>query len=143
MLLFDVKTQYRFINDHGSDKTVRPIWVINALSITEALTETFKLSEELGGISDFDIINIGNSKYSECLKSDTSDYFYSAKVSFSTVDEISGKERKSKMRYLVPAGNIDQSKELINEYLKEVLIPWELEELKLSTVKEVYINDQN
>ena len=55
-----------------------------------------------------------------------------------TIDEKSGKERKTKVRYLVQGDTIEKARKNVDEIMGKSLIDYDVVELKLTNILDVY-----
>ena len=103
---FEASVRYQRQGEDGGQTTVNETYVIDALSFGEAEEAvTDELATFVSG--DFKIKNITPASYSEVFFSDMDedDKWYKAKLTFTTIDEEKGKEKRSSVYYLVQAKN--------------------------------------
>lgn len=106
--------------DDGSTKKISETYVTEAMSFSEAekriMSEVGKAVR--GGI---EVKKISPATYKEVVFSDNPDdgNWFKAKVSFITLDEKSGKEKRSTTQYLVPAETLEEAVEYINRFMKD------------------------
>ena len=115
---FETKVRYEKTMDDGRDKKVAEVFVVDAISFTEAEA---KITEELSAYTSGEIFikAITRAPYSEVLFSDDSndDKWYRVKLAFITLDERTEKEKKTLVAYLFQAGNIDKARSYIKEFM--------------------------
>ncbi len=104
--LFECKIRFQKIDDKsGKEKRVTEAYLFDALTYTEAEERAYKTMEEyISG--DFTVASIRKAKYAEILPSDDGDRWYKVKVSFLSVDEASGREKRVSQTVLVLACDI-------------------------------------
>ena len=115
---YEVKIQYREMQEDGKEKKVTEQYVVEALSFTEA--ETRIIEEMTPYISgEFDVVSEKIAPFNEIFLSGNSndDKWFVSKVAFITIDEKTEKEKKQTFRYLVQAA----TSELALDYTKEML----------------------
>lgn len=106
--------------DDGSTKKISETYVTEAMSFSEAekriMSEVGKAVR--GGI---EVKKISPATYKEVVFSDNPDdgNWFKAKVSFITLDEKSGKEKRSTTQYLVQAETLEEAVEYINRFMKD------------------------
>lgn len=106
--------------DDGSTKKISETYVTEAMSFSEAekriMSEVGKAVR--GGI---EVKKISPATYKEVVFSDNPDdgNWFKAKVSFITLDEKSGKEKRSTTQYLVQAETLEDAVEYINRFMKD------------------------
>lgn len=116
---FEVIVKQEKLLDDGSTKKVNETYVTNAMSFSEAekriMSEVGKLVR--GGL---EVKKITPAAYKEVVFSDSSadEHWFKAKVSFITLNEKSGKEKRSTIQYLVQADTFDDAVEHINNFME-------------------------
>lgn len=140
---FIVKISVSRSQDDGSQKMVNEMYLIDALSFTEAETRiTEEIRKQTSG--DLVITDISRSKYSELLlRATVSKKFYRVKTNFVTLSEKTGKEKKTAYYYLVQADEIDEAKESFENFMKGTISDYEIEGISETKINEVFIFDVN
>ena len=113
---FETKIRYEKTMDDGLVKRVTELYVVDAMSFTEAeakITEVMK--DYITG--EFEVQAIKRAPFAEVLISEAEkdDRYFKGKLTFITVDERTEKEVRSSGVFLVQAENIDVAR----KYLKE------------------------
>lgn len=104
--LFECKIRFQKIDDRsGKEKRVTETYLFDAISYTEAEERAYKTMEEFIS-GEFSVASIRKAKYAEVIPSDDGDRWYKVKVSFLSVDETSGREKRVSQTILVLASNI-------------------------------------
>lgn len=117
---FEVTVRHEHMLDDGSTKKISETYVTEAMSFSEAekriMSEVGKAVR--GGI---EVKKISPATYKEVVFSDNLDdgNWFKAKVSFITLDEKSGKEKRSTTQYLVQAETLEDAVEYINRFMKD------------------------
>lgn len=136
---FEVKFTYGKTMENGAEKSVTELYVVEALSFTEAES---KIVEEMSHYvdGDYKIKAIAIPQYKEIWFSDNSsdDKFYKAKLQFIEIDERTNKEKKSNVFYLVQARSFDAAKKYIEETMKGTTIDYDIASLKETAVMDVF-----
>ncbi|MDO4934086.1 MAG: DUF4494 domain-containing protein, partial [Prevotella sp.] len=93
---FECKIRYEKTLEDGMQKKVTEAYTVDALSFTEAEQ---RIMEEMSAYisGEFDVADIKKAAYKEIFFSDddTADHWSKAKLQFITIDEKSGKEKRS------------------------------------------------
>ena len=116
---FEVIVKLEKMLDDGSTKKVNETYVTEAMSFSEAekriMSEVGKSVR--GGV---EVKKISPAAYKEVVFSDNrnDEHWFKAKVSFITLDEKSGKEKRSTTQYLVQADTFDDAVSHINEFME-------------------------
>ena len=117
---FECKVKYERLQEDGSVKKEPETYLVEAFNFTEAEK---RVTEELKPFvkGEFDIDNIHKVKYMEIFDSDveSDDRWYRLKLQFVTLDEKSGKEKKSVSAVLVKANSIARSLENFEKGTKD------------------------
>lgn len=104
--LFECKIRFQKIDDRsGKEKRVTETYLFDAITYTEAEERAYKeMQEYISG--EFSVASIRKAKYAEIIPSDDGDRWYKVKVSFLSVDEASGREKRISQMILVLASDI-------------------------------------
>ena len=99
---YETRIKYQKTMEDGSEKVVNELYVVDALSCTEAETSIIEeMSCYISG--DSAVTSAKKTNYGEIFFSDLDDddKWYKAKLQFITIDEKSYKEKRSNVTYLV------------------------------------------
>ena len=139
---FEVQLAMQETQEDGVEKMVKKNIVVDALSFGEA--EKMAIEEMSPFCSgDMKISNINPAAYGEVFTSDDEkdDKFYKCKLSFITIDEKSGKEKKSKVTYLVQAASTNKAQSYIdNNVMKGSMLDYETCSISDTTIFDCYFN---
>ncbi len=135
---FECKVSYDKENEEGKLKKITEGYLVDALSFTEAETViTEEVSKFITGSSDVKAVK--KEKISEIFRStDEEGLWFKAKVAFITVDEITGKEKRTM------ASIYQQSKDMftvavdLKANLKTSVVDWEIKTLTETKILDVY-----
>ena len=134
---FLCKVKFQKTDEEGRQKMVTEPYLFDAISFTEAESRAFeKLAEELS--TEFSVTNISKSNITEIVPNENADEWYKCKVAFVMLDEDSGKEKKVNNYFLVQANNVKEAVEGVEESLKEMLVPFEIPSVTLTTIMDVF-----
>lgn len=123
---FEAKVRYEKVMEDGLQKKVTELYVIDALSYSEAETRILdEMSSYISG--EFDVADLKKAAYKEVFFSDkeTDDRWYKAKLVFITIDEKTEKQKRSAVTYLVQAATLDGAVKNINEVMNGTMIDYE------------------
>lgn len=125
--------------DDGREKNVTEVFVVDALSFTEAET---KITEEMSAYTSGEtfIKAITRAPYSEVLFSDDSndDKWYRVKLAFITLDERTNKEKKTLVTYLFQAVNIDKARSYIKEFMNSSMNDYDVASISETQVLDLF-----
>ena len=136
---FICKVRFEKTMEDGLQKKVTEIYVVDALSFTEAEARIMEqMSSYISG--EFSIENIDPAPFAEIFFSDgeMDDKWYNAKLKFITIDEKTEKEKRSIVNYLVQGGSFDQAKKHIEEVMGGTMIDYVIDTLKETKYMDVF-----
>lgn len=136
---YEVKARSEKIMEDGMQKKVKETYLFDAMSFSEAEARAV---EELAPFAtgEFVVTDIKRAGYTELFPSDApeADKWYSVRVAFITLDERSGKEKKTKAEYLVQAAEINHARTNFIEGMKGTLADYEIVSIKETPILDVY-----
>ena len=136
---FETKVKYDKMMEDGSQKKVPELYVVDALSFTEA--EEY-ITEEASHYStgEFDVTDIKKAPYGEIFFSDNpaDDKWYRAKVQFIILDEKTGKEKLSAVNYLVQSNTLQNAVKNIEEVMNTGMQDWKIASITETSILDVY-----
>ena len=124
---FETRIRYDKTMEDGRDKKVTEQYVVEALSFSEAEKRiTEEMSHYVSG--EFGVKAIKLAAYSETFFSDidTDDKWFKAKLAFITLDEKTGREKRSPVTYLVQAASLDKARAYVKEVMEKTLIDYDV-----------------
>ncbi len=136
---YETKIRYDKTQDDGSLKAVVEQYVVDALSFTEAeATLTEEMSSYISG--EFKIVGIKPAPYHEIFFSSlpSADKWYKAKLYFITIDEKSGKEKRSAVNYLVQAATLSGAVRGIEEVMGTTAIDYQIAAVQETQFMDVF-----
>ena len=135
---FECKVQYDKVTEDGTNKKVTELYVVEAISFTEAESRIVEeMSQYISG--EYEVKDIKKAKYKEIWLSDdvSADRYYKAKLQFITLDEKSGKEKRSNFVSLVEASTLNNAIKGIDEVMGKTLIDYTSVEAKETKIIDV------
>ena len=134
---FECSINYEKMQEDGTQKKVTEPYLVDALSFTEAET---RIIEEMKPYitGELTVKSIKRAKISELFLDKDGDKFFKVKVSFVTLDDKSGNERKTSTYMIVQALNIESARMRIEEEMKSTLSDFVIEELKETKLMDVF-----
>ena len=116
---FECKVKYVKMQEDSKEKKVSEQYVVSACSFGEAekrITES--LSAYIQG--EFDVTDIKIAGYCQIINTNQdADKFFKAKVSFVTLDETTGKEKKTSELYLVQSDTLESAESDVKSFLND------------------------
>lgn len=131
--------RYEKTMENGLNKTVSEQYLFDALSFTEAEARTIEeLKPYISG--EFSIPQIVKPRISELMLSEdvSADRYYKVKVSFITLDEKSGAEKKTNSFILVQASDFKNAYDRFIEGMKGTMADYEIVSIVETMIMDYY-----
>jgi hypothetical protein len=125
--------------ENGLEKPTTEAYLVDALSYTEAESRFLeKIRHFMHGA--FEVDSITRVKISDIFFNDkeSADKWYKCKLSFITVDEKSGAEKRSNAFFFVQASDLRDAIKYLDEQMKGTIGDWEIIALQETLIMEVY-----
>lgn len=135
---FECKVRYEKTQEDGSEKLVNELYVVDALSFTEAEASIIdNMSVYVSG--EFKVANINPANYNEIFFSgnDDDDLWFKARLAFITIDD-KNKEKRTYVNYLIQAKSIERAKRYVDEVMGKTMIDYELKSLSETKILDVF-----
>lgn len=135
---FECKVRYEKTQENGNDKLVNELYVVDALSFTEAEASIIdNMAVYVSG--ELKIANINPANYNEIYFSgnDDDDLWFKARLAFITIDD-KNKEERTYVNYLVQAKSIERAKRYVDEVMGDTIIDYELKSLSETKIFDVF-----
>lgn len=137
VIWYECKVKYRKTHETGEQKVVTEVYLLDAVSYTEAET---RITEEMQKLTseDFMIKNIKIANFAEVHPFDNSDRWFKSKVSLIAMDEESGKEKKSNSYMLVQANDVKEAFENTTKAMEETMGDYSIPSIVESPILDVF-----
>ncbi len=139
---FECKVKYVKTMENGLEKKVSEAYLVDALSFTEA--EKRFLEEIRPFMSgEFEVSDIKRVNYSEVFfnTAESADKWFKCKLSFITLDEKSGAEKKSNSYALVQAADLREAIKYLDEQMKGTIMDYQIAQVTETMIMDVYPYD--
>lgn len=137
MKLFECGIRYEKTLENGMQKKVTELYIVDALSFTEA--ESRIIGEMECFISgEFTVVSEKITNYSE-LVAGPGDKWYKVKINLITLDEQTMSEKKSPVYMLVQASDIDDARKRLNEHMRGTMADWVCEAVQETKIMDVFL----
>ena len=136
---FECKIRYVKTMENGVEKKVTEPYLVDALSFTEA--EARIIEEVTPFISgEYTVSDIKRANYSEIIFNNDSnaDRWFKAKLTFITLDEKSGSEKKSSTNILVQAEDLRKAVKQIDSEIKGSMADYIISSIQETAMMDVY-----
>jgi hypothetical protein len=134
---FEVTAKYVKMDENGHEKKVSEMYLLDAVSFGEAETRMYKELETMVS-GEFSVRKIQMSNISEIIPSDIGDRWFKGKVTFITVSEETGKEKRVSQSVLVFAETVEQADKNIKEAMKFMMAEFEISAIVESKILDVF-----
>lgn len=138
-LWFETKIRYDKMQENGAVKKVTEPYLVDALTFTDAEARIIeKITPFISG--EFSVSAVKKTKISEIFfdESDYADKYYMVKVNFVTLDEKSGKEKKSASFILVQAGDFKNALGRFEDGMKGTLADYQIASITETLLMDVF-----
>jgi hypothetical protein len=128
---------YNKENEQGLLKKVSEKYLIDAVSFTEAEARIYDM---LGSVirGDFQVKGIQKTNINDVFLYEDTDIWHQGKITYTVADADSGKEKKVTQYMLVSAHNVKEAYERIEESLSNMLVSFQIPEIKETNIVEVF-----
>ena len=136
---FQCTIKYEKTLENGLVKKVSEPYLVDAISFTEAEKRIIEeIKPFMTGI--FEVADIKRAHYAELFESadESADRFFKAKLQFITLDEKSGKEKKTSQNILVQAADLRDSIQRLDEGLKTSTIDYTIASVQETPIMDIY-----
>jgi hypothetical protein len=132
------------MDENGHEKKASETYLLDAISFTEAESRIFKELQSMVS-AEFTVSKIAKTRITEIIPSDTGDRWYKAKVTFITVDEESGKEKRTSQMVLVFSNDIKEAYDQIIQAMHGMMADFVISGINESTILDVfpYFSEKN
>ena len=126
--------------ENGLVKKVNEPYLVDALNFTEAER---RIIEEITPFMtvEFEVSDIKRARYAELFEApgdDSADRFFRAKLVFITLDEKSGKEKKTSQNVLVQASDLRDSIKRLDEGMKGSMMDYTIASVTETMIMDVF-----
>ncbi|MEZ5105353.1 MAG: DUF4494 domain-containing protein [Draconibacterium sp.] len=135
---FESKVKYKKVSQSGNEQLVTEIFLLDAVSYTDAETRIIRKMQELIRGNEFTIIDIKKSRIAEVFPFESGEWWYKATINLVTLDEDAGKEKKLRTYYLLMADDIKEALERLDESLSYLVIPYVTTSITVSAIVDVF-----
>lgn len=124
---FESKVRRDGVMENGQQAKLNELYAVSAESFTECEA---KVTEHVGQYTqgELEVLTEARAKYHEVFLSDKcgEDAFYKVQVAFITLDEVSGKEKKTKASYLVQGDSVEAAKKNVDEVMSQTMVDYKI-----------------
>lgn len=126
-IFFESKIRRDGVLEDGSSARLNELYVVKSQSFTDCEA---KMTGYVSHLTDgeFEVLTEARAKYREVFLSDNAeeDIFYKVQVAFITLDEVSGKEKKTRVCYLVQGNSVESAKKNIDDMMSQSMADYKI-----------------
>lgn len=134
MSYFICKARYNKVMENGAEKKVTEAYLVEAVTASDA--ESIITAQLKPCFNDIAVKSIATKDYAEISNVDK-ELWFEAKVRMITIDERSGKEKKSTFKWLINADNFTEAHQHVQSLLKESVSDIEIISISETNIIEV------
>jgi len=134
---FECKAKYVKIDENGREKKVNEAYLLDAVSFSEAESRIYKELETMVS-GEFTVTKIAKTNIAEIIPSEDGDRWFKAKVSFITIDEEKGKEKRTAQYVLILAKTVRDAYEKVVENMQGMMADFEINAVNESPIMDVF-----
>lgn len=136
---FECKIKYEKTMDNGQVKKVTEPYLVDAINFTEAEK---RIIEEMTPFmtGEFQVADIKRARYAELFETpgDEEDRWFKCKLTFVTLDEKSGAEKKTSQNVLVQASDLRGAIKRLDEGMKGSMMDYVISSVAETPIMDVY-----
>lgn len=136
---FECKVRYEKTLENGMNKKVTEPYLVDALSFTEAEARIIEeVSPYISG--EFTIADIKRANYTELFfcEEDSADRWFKCKITFISLDENSGAEKKTSSNVLVQAADLRDAVKKLDEGMKGSMMDYVISSMAETAIMDVF-----
>lgn len=136
---FECKIRYEKIMEDGTPKKVNEVYVIDALSFSEAEERIMEeMSSYISG--EIELVDVKIAPYKEIFFADNNltDRWFKAKVVYITIDERTQREKRMPVMVLVNAGSINSAIKNTDEVMGGTMIDYAITAIQETKIFDVF-----
>lgn len=136
---FECKIKYERTMENGMLKKVNEPYLVDALNFTEAER---RITEEVAPfmMGEFQVSDINRARFAEIFETtdESADRWFKVKLTFVTLDEKTGKEKKSSHNVLVQAADLRDSVKRLDEGMKGSMMDYVISSIAETPLMDVF-----
>lgn len=134
---FECKISYEKTMENGMQKKATEHYLVDALSFTEAEARiTTSVEPFISG--EFKVKDIKRTRLAEVFLDEDGDKYYRAKVNYITLDERSGREKRTPTYMLVQASTLEDARTRLDEGMKGTMADYVVEGITETNLLDVF-----
>lgn len=139
---FECGVRYDKVMDDGRQKKVTEQYIVSGFSFTDAEKKIIKeMSAYISG--EFTVATMKRANYTEIFLTDDTEaeYWFKCKVNFITLDERTGREKKTGCYMLVQASSTEDASQRLHNCMKGTVSDYQIASISETNVCDVFFNN--
>lgn len=132
---YEVSVIIERISENGMAANVKEKYLVDAMSFTEAEA---RITEELSSFGEFEIDSVVKRNLEVVFADDESDKWYKCKLCFITLDERTGREKKTVQTVMIQAIDFSDAKKKAEDYMKGAVSDWDFTLIQETQILEAF-----
>ncbi len=134
---YECKVKYEKVDQNGKEKRVTEPYLVDAVSFTDAEK---RIHEEMEPYisGEFHVTSIKKANFAELHPDDSGDRWFKCKISFVSLDEEKGVEKRTNTYWLMQANTVKEAYEAIEELLHDSISDYEIPSVIESPILDVF-----
>lgn len=134
---FEGKITYNKIKENGETAKVTEIYLVDALSFTEAEERLIaELAPYISG--EMIVTDIKRTRIADLFINHEGDRYYQVKISYIALDEKSGAEKLTTVKSIAQASDFDEALAVVKKGMQDTLADWKIVELKEIQIMDLF-----
>ena len=135
---YECKVKYQKVDENGKQKAVSEIYMVDAVSFTDAEAQITKELEQYAGLGEFNVVSIKTASYSEIVPNESGDRWFKCKAVFISFDEKTNKERRTSSNMLVQATDVKDAYEVLSKALSTSIADFTIPAIQESSIMDIF-----
>jgi len=135
---YECKVKYQKVDENGKQKAVSELYMVDAVSFTDAEAQITKELEQYAGLGEFNVVSIKTTNYTEIIPNEAGDRWFKCKAVFISFDEKSGKERRTSSNLLVQANDVKDAYEVLSKALSTSISDFTIPLIQESSIMDIF-----
>ena len=135
---FECKVKYQKVDENGKQKGVSELYMVDAVSFTDAESRITKELEDYAGLGEFIVASIKTTNYAEIIPNESGDRWFKCKAVFISFDEKTNKERRTSSNMLVQATDVKDAYEVLSKALSTSISDFTIPMVQESSIMDIF-----
>ena len=134
---YEVRVVLERTIENGQTAKVKEDYLVQAVNVTDAETRIIEeLKEVIKG--EFEIDSVKKKKIAEMMEAESGDVWHKVRVSYVTINEKNGEEKKKAETMMVKAVDVFEAVDTLRKGMKGTMSDWELSSVAETAIVEAF-----